>query len=401
LKTETEFVALTADVTDFIRRVPLFPAASPPSEAEFNRLALQLFRFQFDSVPVYRRFCEGRGCRPSKVAHWEKIPLLPVSAFKESDVSSLPEAARVRVFHSSGTTGRKTSRNFHSGDSLIVYEASLQRWFESRLLPEGPGHAAQLHLLALTPPGSLSPHSSLVHMFETIGRSLLWASRLFAARLDKDGSWQLDLSSVRRILEASVREGCPVALVGTAFSFVHLLEELDKHGAAILLPPGSRALETGGYKGKSRELPKAELYAWMERRLGLAPRQIVSEYGMSELGSQAYDQIAGRETGNPALRRFHFPPWTRARVISPETGRDAAPGEPGLLAILDLANVASCLALQTEDMAMADTGGLTAANHQPPITNHSEDMAVAYHGGWTLLGRAPHALPRGCSLMPA
>jgi hypothetical protein len=133
-------------------------------------------------------------------------------------------------------------------------------------------------------------------------------------------------------------------------------------------------METGGYKGRSRHLPKEELHGLITDRLGVPPEWIVCEYGMSELSSQAYDGIAGR-ISDPGGRTFRFPPWVRARIISPENGREVGPGEVGLLHIHDLANLWSVAAIQTED------------------------LAVGREDGFTLVGRPPLAEPRGCSLM--
>jgi hypothetical protein len=163
----------------------------------------------------------------------------------------------------------------------------------------------------------------------------------------------------------------PVIIMGTAFSFVQLCDYLAEKHLVFTLPPGSRALETGGYKNQSRTVPKAELYAMIGHRLGIPESHIVAEYGMSEMSSQAYDQIAG-ENNSFAQRKFHFPPWVRAQIISPETGVETS--DPGRLKILDLANAWSVMALQTDDLAIGD-----------------EDS-------FQLLGRAALAEPRGCSL---
>ncbi len=364
-----------ADVEDFILRAPSCPPEADFADDQFNALALRLFELQFAMVAPYQRFCDRRGRTPGLVRRWEEIPALPTAAFKESDVTSLHSGDRAVVFHSSGTTGRDASRHYHNAGSLRLYERSLTSGFAPRLLPDGPESAARLHFVSLTPPRELAPNSSLVHMFETVSREFPWRSRVFAASVDPVEGWVLDPPAALALLDRLARDKSPALLVGTAFSFVHLLDALDAQNRSIILPAGSRAMETGGYKGKSRELPKAQLHAWMARRLGLAPDNIVCEYGMSELSSQAYDAIAGR--ANPEGRLFSLPPWARARLISPERGLEAAPGEPGLVTLLDLANARSCMALQTEDLGIADGAG--------------------FH----LLGRAPRAVARGCSLMPA
>lgn len=165
----------------------------------------------------------------------------------------------------------------------------------------------------------------------------------------------------------------PVVLMGTAFNFVHLLDYLSESNQIIPLPEGSRIMETGGYKGRSRAVPPEELHAALQQRLGVPLSGMVREYGMCELSSQAYDRQAyGKPTGP---WRFRFPPWVRIRILSPETGMDCLPGEPGLLCVYDLANVWSVMAIQTADLAVADARG------------------------FELLGRAASAEPRGCSLM--
>ena len=134
-------------------------------------------------------------------------------------------------------------------------------------------------------------------------------------------------------------------------------------------------METGGYKNRSRVLPKKELHALITERLGVPASYILCEYGMSELSSQAYDTaIPDEPTTN---RHFQFPPWARVQIISPETGQPVRAGEKGLLRIFDLANVFSVMAVQTEDLAIARG-------------EHFE-----------LVGRAELSEPRGCSLMTA
>lgn len=148
---------------------------------------------------------------------------------------------------------------------------------------------------------------------------------------------------------------------------------MEVRGSRLVLPAGSRAMETGGYKGRSRALPRAALHDLIRRCLGVPASHVISEYGMSELSSQAYDGVVG----DAGARCFRFPPWARALVVSPETGTEVDDGNPGLLRVCDLANVGSVLAVQTED------------------------LAIRRGDGFELLGRASEAEPRGCSLLPA
>jgi hypothetical protein len=338
-------------------------------DIEFNGMALMLFTLQFDHNHTYRKLCEARKITPQSVSHWTQIPAVPTSAFKELEISCLRPDQRAQVFYSSGTTAQKPSRHFQNAESLAVYEASLLPWFQFHVAPTK-------NLAILTPPPSQARNSSLVHMFETIRRNFAAPEKSFLGALDCEGAWTLHFDSTVETLESACRSGERVVVLGTAFSFVHLLDWLAEKNLRFKLPSGSQVMETGGYKNRSRFLPKDELHALITERLGVPPPHILCEYGMSELSSQAYQgwRVGGRgERASP----FHFPPWARAQVVSPETGAEVAEGETGLLRIFDLANVFSALAIQTED------------------------LAVRRRDGFELLGRAELAEPRGCSLMTA
>lgn len=340
-------------------------------ETEFNTLALRLFALQLDCNAAYRRLCEARGVKPAALQHWSQIPAVPTTAFKELELTCLAPAERTAVFHSSGTTAQRPSRHFHSAESLALYEDSLWSWFRQHIFAQTAIGEQQLAIL--TPRASAAPNSSLVHMFETIRQKVGASESAFLGGTDSAGAWTLDFSRAENLFRSVIAANQPLVLLGTAFNFVHLLDWLTDRDLRFELPPGSVVMETGGYKGRSRELPKAELHALISRRLCVEPAQIICEYGMSELSSQAYDSKP-RNTQH-ATRCFHFPSWARAQIISPETGREVADSETGLLRIFDLANAFSVLAVQTEDLARR------------------------CGDGFELLGRAVAAEPRGCSLM--
>jgi hypothetical protein len=215
-------------------------------------------------------------------------------------------------------------------------------------------------------------------MFETIRRQSGPGASRFFGRATSDGAWTLDLEAAVEFLRNASASGQPLLVLGTAFSYVHLLDHLAERDLRLTLPPGSCALETGGYKGRSRTLPKAGLHALISQRLDIPPDLIVCEYGMSELSSQAYDATLGPSRSTlHAPRPFRFPPWARVQLISPETGREVGEGETGLIRVLDLANVYSVMAIQTEDLG----------------TRRGDGFALA--------GRAALAEPRGCSLQAA
>ena len=354
-------------------------APSPGDERVFNALALALFALQHEHVGPYREWCARRRSHPGNVRHWRAIPAVPTSAFKQFEFTSLPASQRTTVFESSGTTGYRPSRHFHHAASLRLYEASLLPWFRRHCLPgERREEAARPRFLILTPPPSASPHSSLVHMFETVRQALGASDSAFCGTRVGEAEWDLDWPTAWRVLGEAVAGRRPLWVLGTAFSFVHLADELERTGQHCQLPPGSSALETGGYKGRSRILSREALHALVGRQLGLEPEAIGCEYGMCELGSQAYDRVLGVRPAHlaeaPPVRVFRFPPWARTTVISPETGQEVGEGEAGLLRVVDLANVWSVAAIQTED------------------------VVLRRGTGFELLGRAAEAEPRGCSL---
>src|SRR5579859_3835750 len=371
-----------------VTRVPDSELQSPNGDSSlrgFDSLALELFALQHKHNAAYRKICEAGRLTPEAVGHWTQIPAVPTSAFKELDLTCLPPEERTAVFHSSGTTAQKPSRHFHSVESLTVYETSLWPWFLANVWPDLRFTIYDLRLICLTPPPEQARHSSLVHMFETVRRELGAPESAFVGKAAPDGTWTLDFDAVLAALNSSPVTRHPLLLLGTAFSFVHLLDFLAARDLRFQLPAGSRVMETGGYKNRSRAMPKEELYALITERLGVTPESIICEYGMSELSSQAYAvtgdkwQVARETTPSchlsPVTCHFQFPPWARVQIVSPETGREVAHGESGLVRVFDLANVFSVLAIQTED------------------------MAVRRGDGFELIGRAQAAEPRGCSLM--
>jgi hypothetical protein len=327
----------------------------------FDALALELFELQFKHNSPFRTFCEARGKVPETVEHWTQIPAVPTAAFKELELTSLAPDERTAVFHSSGTTEQKPSRHFHNAESLAVYEASLWKWFETHF---GEGH----DFIFLTPDQNTAPNSSLVHMFETVRRKAGRPKSVFTGNISADGVWTVDFEGTIQRLKSACAAKKPLTLLGTAFTFVHLLDFLAENNLQFKLPEYSRAMETGGYKNRSRSMPKTELHLLIEKFLGVPGENIICEYGMSELSSQAYATASGK---------FEFPPWARAQIISPETSREVRDGETGLIRVFDLANVFSVAVIQTED------------------------LGIRRGDGFELIGRAQLAEPRGCSLMTA
>jgi len=377
--------------------------SEPPhvgSYRHFNCLALELFALQCKHNAAYQKICKAGGLTPGIVEDWSQIPAVPTAAFKELELSCISPAERTAVFHSSGTTEQRPSRHFHCAVSLETYEASLWPWFAQNVLLSADGSSAYsenentstrgqavrapFDAICLTPPSAQAPHSSLIHMFEAIRQRLGAPESAFVGKIAGDDAWTLDFDAALAVLNQSPTPNYQSLLVlGTAFSFVHLLDCMVERDLRVELPAGSRVMETGGYKNRSRALPKEQLHRLITERLGVSPENIVCEYGMSELSSQAYDgraalprgqEFCGRAVTHP-YRVFHFPPWARAQIISPETGREVADGETGLIRVFDLANVFSVMAIQTED------------------------LGIRRGDGFELVGRAQMSEPRGCSLM--
>ena len=318
---------------------PLVEGAA--SDAEFERLAFDLFALQFEANPVYRVWCQSRKGFPKTLASWRAIPGLPAVSFKEAEVSCLPAIGAATVFQSSGTTGQIPSRHFHDALSLAAYEASFVPWFERCVL----SHASGVTWIPLVPTRNAAVRSSLAYMIDELLERFAPTDFVRVGRVGGEGEWNLEVAVLLSALASAERSGRPVLLMGTAFNLVHLIDALDAVGRRFRLPAGSQVMETGGYKGRSRVLTPAELAGGLLRTIGLAAQGIVTEYGMSELSSQAYSRWP--DSCGPGV--LQFPPWARAMVISPESGAEVSEGEAGFLPRFGLAKVGPGVFLPTPE----------------------------------------------------
>ena len=336
-----------------------FIAQDGCNDAQFDALAASLFAYQFANDEPYRRFCQRRGATPRKIRGWRDIPAVPINGFKELTLSCQPPASCERVFMTSGTTrGDIKGRNYHP--TLAVYDSSMIRNFRRRFMQDGPA----IRMGILFPDEIAMPNSSLAHYLALAMRNFgAPDSRYF---VDPHG---LDCAGICDALDAAEQSGEPYALLGASYSFVHLVDELARLGRSFRLAAGSRILDTGGYKGHSRELPMEAFYAMLSSALGVPRDRCINMYGMTELSTQFYD--AGNESV-PSVKSG--PHWIRSRVIDPSTGREVARGERGILVHCDLANFNSVTTILTED------------------------VGVEVDGGFLLLGRAEGAEAKGCSL---
>jgi hypothetical protein len=334
-------------------------AQEDSSEDEFNQHALRLFAHQFQNNAAFQRICQLRGKTPRTVRSWRDIPAVPINAFKELTLSCMPPEDCERVFMTSGTT-RGDVRGRHYHPTLAVYDVSMTRNFRQHFM-QG---ADRIRMGILFPDETVMPNSSLAHY-------LALAVREFGATgsdyfLNPQG---LDSARLCAVLAQVQQTGEPFALLGASYSFVHLMDELRQRGQTFRLPPGSRVLDTGGFKGQSRELPMEDFYAQLSSMLGIDRSQCINMYGMTELSTQFYD------AGNTTLPSVKSGPhWIRSRVIDLLTGEEVAPGERGILVHCDLGNFNSVTTILTED------------------------VGVAVDGGFLLLGRAAGAQAKGCSL---
>jgi hypothetical protein len=313
---------------------------APRDDARFERLALALFRHQHAHGSAYRRLCAAFGADPSRVRRWSDVPAVPTGAFKEARLATFPPEKAVRTFRTSGSTTEL--RGALELDTLALYDASLLATFRAFICPD----VARIRFVVLAPSADDAPDSSLSYMFQRAVESFGTEGSRFCAT---PVGWDVDavIAELARLRE-------PVALAGTAFAFVHLLDRLDARALRLELPAGTRVMETGGFKGRSRERTRAELHGAITERLGVPTARIVNQYGMCELASQFYEPTLA--TGVPTdVKRV--PPWVRTRVVDPRSGRDCADGEPGVLVHYDLANTGSVLAVQTSDLGVRDAAG--------------------------------------------
>jgi hypothetical protein len=340
-------------------------ADAPVSDQMFDRLALSIFSYQFSHNAVYRSYCESRGATPGRIGHWSEMPAVPTDAFKVAALICDPGARPAAVFRTSGTTSGTDRRGAHIFTDLTLYDASLKAGFQRHLLPDG----LSLPIISLVPPPEEVGDSSLSYMMGEVIRELGSSESVWAVR---DGVVRTE-ELLNRLKEIERRQ-TPVLLAGTSFAFVHLLDTMKGSTGRVSLPPLSRIMDTGGFKGRSREVSRRELYAALSDRLGVPPPYLVNEYGMTEMSSQLYDGVAGEAAPEVGMRLHVGPGWVRTVAYDPETLTPLPAGGIGVLRHWDLANLDSVAVLQT-----ADLGKVTDA-------------------GVSLLGRATGAEARGCSI---
>ena len=324
----------------------------------FDALVTDAFAHQYETIEPYRRLCDQRGVTPAGAIAWQQVPWVPVTAFRSL---ALHAGAPRETFRSSGTTGGEAVRSVHHHPYPDLYRATIDASFPSAVF----AGLLRPDVLSLVTPRGLSHESSLGFMIDHVIRRHAGAGSLEAL-----GERGVEAAKARSWLGAHQRAGQPVAVLTTGFALVELLDALERLGVRFRLPPGSVVMETGGLKGRTREISRSDLLERIEGFLAVPRQRVVREYGMTELTSQFY---TGALAGEDA-EFFRTAPWTRVRALDPESLQPVADGAPGLLAIFDLANLGSALHVLTQD------------------------LGVVEGDGFRLLGRLAGAEPRGCSL---
>jgi phenylacetate-coenzyme A ligase PaaK-like adenylate-forming protein len=313
------------------------------SEKEFNALALDIFKFQFENNVVYRSFCDLLYKHPSDINRIEDIPFLPIQFFKTHTVLSSNQPIQ-QTFTSSGTTGNITSK--HLVTDIKLYEESYLKGFKHFY-----GNIEDYVVLALLPSYLERDGSSLIYMVHDF---------ISKSKQPESGFYLNNLEDLAKTLQQLEARGQKTVLIGVSFALLDLIERFQfklKH---------TSVMETGGMKGRRKEIIRQELHNILQSGFGVS--KIHSEYGMTELLSQAYSK------GNGV---FESPPWMKILTRDTEDALTLQqPNKTGGINIIDLANLNSCSFIATQDLGKVDE-----------------------NGQFEIIGRFDNSDIRGCNLM--
>ncbi len=309
---------------------------------DFNQVALEIFKLQSELNPVYRDFVSKLGIKKDSIRSFEQIPCMPISFFKNHKIL-LDGLAHTMEFHSSGTTGQTRSIK-HIAD-IGFYDTICQRGFERQF-----GSLKDFALFALLPNYLENPYSSLIYMIKSF---LNTCGREFG------GFYNTDFEKLEIDLQKCPKEKKPM-LWGVSYALLDFVKERKPDLSEVLL------FETGGMKGRKKELTREELHEILKEYSGT--KVIYSEYGMTELMSQAYSD---------GSTKFKCLPWMKIRIKElNDPFSEEKTGRIGSIDIIDLANIETCSFIA------------------------SEDLGRAYEDGtFEVLGRKDQAEIRGCNLM--
>lgn len=313
------------------------------SEQAFQKQALEVFKYQFENNIVYRSFCDLLYKNPSDIHQFEDIPFLPIQFFKSHNIVSTTHTVQ-KIFTSSGTTGQLTSK--HLVTDLSVYEQSFETGFETFY-----GNVEDYVVLALLPSYLERDGSSLIYMADALIKQ---------SKQVESGFYLNNLEALKNTLLKLESQNRKVILIGVSFA---LLDLVEFHQFQL---KNTIVMETGGMKGRRKELIRNELHDILKE--GFDVLEIHSEYGMTELLSQAYSKGHGI---------FNCPPWMRVLTRDTEDALTIQKsGKTGGLNIIDLANINSCAFLATQDLGKIHTDG-----------------------SFEIIGRFDNSDIRGCNLM--
>ncbi|MBR4986698.1 MAG: hypothetical protein IKY83_13275 [Proteobacteria bacterium] len=340
-------------------------------------LTIDMLEYQRCCHPVYARYCEMHG-RTERGVSLLDYPPLPVEFFKRADVSPFSQVQTIAEFHSSGTTtGDRSIHRFR--DVGLLHRAIFFAFtiYVARIM------SPRTRVFSLMPSYEDNPHSSLGYMLTQLVRTLGGEGSDFFFSME-DG---LASDRLFEALRQAARDEVPVHLLGPAFSYVELLDRLGDE--KIASAPESCLFETGGYKGRTREIPKRELRDSLSASLGIERRRIYGEYGMCELTSQGYEICALNTRGElPDEGLFTFPVWMKCILYNPETMAPVLPGNCGQIALFDLCNLDSAGYILTGDIGIMEPLSESLRARVPGHPKHA----------LRLLGRAENAMPKGCSM---
>ena len=324
-------------------RVSLTDFDSITSPEQFEKKALRLFVFQYESNPVYRSYCDLINCAISEVRSLKDIPFLPIQFFKSKRVCCENTQTEC-VFESSKTTGQISSRHYIA--DLALYEKSFTKGFEFFY-----GDIKEYAFLALLPSYLERGNSSLVYMAERL---------IQLSKHPLSGFYLNDWGALTKTLDTLERRGQKTILLGVTFA---LLNGAENYKWSL---KNTLVMETGGMKGMRKEWIRKALHDKLKSGFGV--KKIHAEYGMTELLSQAYSKSDGR---------FYPPPWMKILTRSTDDPFELLNHKVnGAINIIDLANVDSCAFIATQDL------GKTFPD-----------------GSFEILGRFDQAEIRGCNLM--
>jgi hypothetical protein len=313
---------------------------------DFEAMALEVFQFQSTYNKVYRQYIQYKGIKPSKVERLEQIPFLPISFYKHHTIRS-SNAIPLDYFYSSGTTSIKRS-------SLPVFDYSFYEQISKRIFEDQFGPLSQYRIFALLPGYLERKNSSLVHMLSCFIKE---------TGVEESGFFLNNYDLLLQKMREGLHSGKQVMIWGVTHALLDLvshMNDLKVHDDQAIV------IETGGMKGLRKEMVKEELYDQFS--VAFTTKKMHSEYGMTELFSQAYAGIDQKLKPGFTLS---------ARIRSwDDPGAWCSIEETGLLCLIDLANVETCSFIETEDLA-----------------NRFVD------GSFTVLGRLDYSDLRGCNLM--